>query len=397
MMTDRNIICLSSTEWGGNYIKATVELMKELATQNNVLFVNSPYTIKDIFDGIRGKKDVELGRALGLKSRIDTIKLPNGATVHIFTPPPSITINFLPEGFIYQTLLKFNGWNVRFTAAKALKKLGMKDRLINFVGFNHGMGVTTGRRFGEQTLVYHCYDEIRGANTWLQKHGVALEERLLKMVDGTIVTSKGLYEAKKDLCKACYVVKNAVNIDLFSRGFQSNVKPEKVVGYIGSIDERLDYHLLVHLLENMPDTRFVFVGRVTTNFGEEEILRKYPNVELTGPKTPEELPGYLKTFSAGIIPFVKSDFTKGIYPMKINEYLAAGLPVVSTDFANLDDFDGIIKITRDNDTFLDNLQNELAADTPEKRTARLAVAKQNTWAVRAGEISAAIEDMEKNL
>jgi hypothetical protein len=245
MMTNRNMICLSSTEWGGDYIKASVELMKELATQNNILFVNSPYTVKDLFDGLCGKRNIEIARSFGFKDRVEKLKLPNGGSVYLFTPPPFVSINFLPEGFIYQTLLKFNGWQLRYTAAKALKKLGMTDRLINFVAFNQGMGVTTGRRFGEQTLVYHCYDEIRGAHPWLKKHGIALEERFLKMVDGTIVTSKGLYEAKKDLCKACYIVKNAVNIDLFSQGFQAEVKPEKVVGYIGSIDERLDYNLLV--------------------------------------------------------------------------------------------------------------------------------------------------------
>lgn len=395
MMTNRNIICLSSTEWGGNYIKATVELMKELATTNNLLFVNSPYTIKDIFDGLRGRKDVELGRSLGLKSRINKITLPNGGTVHLFTPPPVITINFLPEGALYQTLLKFNGWLLRITAAKALKKLGMTADLINFVAFNPGMGVVTGRRFNEKTLIYHCYDEMRGASPWLQKHGVALEDRFLKMADGVIVTSKGLYQAKKEASKACYVVKNAVNIDLFSKGFHADVGAEKVVGYIGSIDERLDYDLLMHLIEHMPDTRFVFVGRITTELAGQEPLKKHPNVVFTGAKTPDELPGYLKTFSAGIIPFVKSDFTKGIYPMKINEYLAAGLPVISTDFSNLDDFEGIIKITGDKATFLNDLQSELATDNPEKRNGRLEIAKQNTWTVRAVELSNAIEKIEQ--
>ncbi len=394
-MTNRNILCLSSTEWGGDYIKATVELMKEMAVKNNILFVNSPYTLKDLIDGILGRKRVELRRAFGLQNRVDKKVLSNGATIYIFTPPPAFTINFLPEGPIYQTLLKFNGWQVRVTVARALKKMGMTPNLINFVAFNQGMGVTTGRRFNEQTLIYHCYDEIRGAHPWLQKHGVALEERFLKMVDGVIVTSQGLFEAKKDQCKACYVVKNAVNIDLFSKGFQTEVTPQKVVGYIGSIDERLDYELLLLLARRMPDTQFVFVGRITTDFAEEEVLRKYPNVVFTGAKTPEELPGYLKTFSAGIIPFVKSDFTKGIYPMKINEYLAAGLPVISTDFSNLDDFADIIKITGNKDTFLHNLQTELATDTPEKRIARLEIAKQNTWTVRAGELSAAIEKIEK--
>jgi len=63
-----------------------------------------------------------------------------------------------------------------------------------------------------------------------------------------------------------------------------------------------------------------------------------------GPKKVQDLPAYLKTFSLGIIPFIKNQFTKGIYPLKINEYLAAGIPVVSTNFGYLEDFETIINI-----------------------------------------------------
>jgi glycosyltransferase involved in cell wall biosynthesis len=369
--------------------------MKELAIDHTILFVNSPYTFKDVVDGLRKKKEVELKRAFGLKSRINKLTLPNGATVNILTPPVAFSVNFLPEGWIYQAMIKFNGWLLRLTASRALRQLNMNDRLINFVAFNQAMGVTTGRKFNEYSLIYHCYDEIHGAHFWLRKHGIALENHLLKMVDGTIVTSQGLYNSKKDLCKVCYVVKNAVNIDLFSLGYEADVHTQKVVGYIGSVDERLDYPLLVHLLESMPDTQFVFVGRITTDFGEEAVLRKYPNAILTGAKTPDELPGLLKTFSAGIIPFVKSDFTKGIYPMKINEYLAAGLPVISTDFSNLDDFIGTIQIALNKEIFLKDLQQELATDSTEKKRSRFKIAQQNTWTIRAGELMAAIEQIEE--
>lgn len=394
MLKGRNIICISSTEWGGDYIKATVELMKEMAVHNKLLFINSPYTMKDVSDGVLNKKDTDLKRAFGLKSRIDVVKLENGGTVYVLTPPPAFTINFLPEGALYQTLLRFNCWQVLAVAKRALKKLGMQKDLINIVAFNQGMGVMTGRKYGEKTLIYHCYDEIHGAHPWLQKHGIALEDRLLKMVDGVIVTSKGLYEAKRKFTKACYIVKNAVKIDLFIKGFQPEVTAKKTVGYIGTIDERLDYDLLTHLLEEMPEVDFVFVGRVNTDFHEEDVLKKYPNAILVGAKRPEELPDYLKTFSAGIIPFAKSDFTKGIYPMKINEYLASGLPVVSTNFSYLDDFEGVISIAEDKHTFLKNLRHELANDTPELKQIRLDVARQNTWEVRAEELSGAIEQIE---
>lgn len=396
MITNRNILCLSSTEWGGNYIKATVELIKELAPQNRILFVNSPYTFKDVADGLAGKKNVAFKRALGLKSRIKTITLNNGAQVYLLTPPISVSVNFLPEGWLYQTLLRLNGWLLKRSALRALKQLGMTDRLINFVAFNQAMGVTTGRRFNESVLIYHCYDEIRGADNWIRKHGVALENRLLKMADGVVVTSQGLYNSKKDLCQRCFIVKNAANFGLFGRGFHARLNTEKIVGYVGTIDERLDYGLLEHLLKQMPAVKFVFVGRMNTPTNDT-VLHRYPNAVLTGAKTPDELPGYLETFSAGIIPFVKDEFTRGIYPMKINEYLAAGLPVISTGFSDLNDFTGVIQIADGGAAFLEQLQSELDTDTPEKRIARQQVAQQNTWAVRAEELSAAIEQIEAEL
>ena len=272
----------------------------------------------------------------------------------------------------------------------------MTDRLIHIVAFNQAMGVTTGRRFNEQVLIYHCYDEIHGAHEWRQKHGIALENRLLKIVDGVIVTSQGLYNSKRDLCKTCFMVKNAVNFNLFSRGFHSRIDALKTVGYIGTIDERLDYDLLQYLLTQMADVKFVFVGRINTRSGDT-VLHRFPNASFTGAKKPDELPGYLKSFSAGIIPFVKNDFTRGIYPMKINEYLAAGLPVVSTDFSDLSDFDGTVRIAGDKATFLQHLQTELATDTTEKRASRQDIARQNTWAVRARELSDAIRAIEAGI
>ena len=367
--------------------------MKELATQNQLLFVNSPYTFKDVADGARGKKHVDFWRALGLKSRIKTIRLNNGGTVHLLTPPIALSVNFLPEGWLYQTLLRFNGWLLRRSATKALKQLGMTDKLINFVAFNQAMGVTTGRRFNEHVLIYHCYDEIRGATIWIRKHGINLEKRLLKMVDGVIVTSQGLYDSKRGQCKTCFMVKNAANFNLFSQGFNPSISPEKVVGYVGTIDERLDYDLLQYLLTQLPDVKFMFVGRINTQSGST-VLHNYANALFAGAKKPDELPACLQTFSAGIIPFIKDDFTRGIYPMKINEYLAAGLPVISTDFSDLSDFDGVIQTTGDKETFLRALRADLATDTPEKRKSRQATALQNTWAVRAEELSDAIELIE---
>lgn len=397
MLKSRNILCISGTEWNGNYIKAVVELMKVLSTQNKILFVENAYTYKDAIAGVSDKDKIDFAKVFGLKARIRTITTDNGGTVHVLFPPLVFPVNFLPEGRLYNTLLKFNALLLRKVIKKALKKLNMQQELINFTSFNPGMGLLTGRKFGEKTLIYHCYDEIKGAPYWLARHGLRLEAGFLKMVDATIVTSQGLYDSKKDLTRQCFIVKNAVKVDLFKKGFNNKPNPgKKVVGYVGTVDDRSDYNILHHLFTNMPNAEFVFVGRILSERGAN-ILKKYPNVRVEGPKMPEQLPPYLQSFSVGIIPFVKDDFTKGIYPMKINEYLAAGLPVVSTAFGDIADFASLIKITGDKETFLQYVLSEIADDTLEKRAARLKTAESNTWDKRAEELSVIIERVEAGL
>ena len=393
MLQNRNILCISNPLWEGDYAKTIVELMSIFATSNKVLYIDNPYTIKDILDGVLKKKKVPLKRALGLSSRLRKIQLNDTAHVYVLTPPVILTINFLPKGSVYKKLLMFNGWLVTQSIRRSLKKLNMNDRLINITAFNPTIGVATARKFNENLLIYHCYDAIEAAN-WMKKHGAWLEKEFMQIADAVIVTSQGLYEKKKDFCRACFLVKNAVNIDLFTKAFKTEINNKKIIGYIGSIDDRIDFDLLDQLIKFMPDTEFVFVGRIVDKTGEE-ILRKHPNVKLEGPKSVKDLPGYLSSFAMGIIPFAKNEFNKGVYPLKVNEYLAAGLPVVTTDFGYLQDFENVIRIADSTEKFKAFTLEEINNDSAERKLQRLNFARQNSWEQRVEEISGIIEKLEK--
>lgn len=397
MLNNRNVLCISGTEWHGNYIKAVVELMKVLSASNKILFVENAYTYKDALAGVKDKNKVDYLQALGFKARIIQIQHEQAGIIYILTPPLVFPVSFLPAGKFYNIMLNYNGVLLRRSIRKALRKLDMNHDLINFVSFNPGMGVQTGRRFNEKTLIYHCYDEVKGAHSWLSKHGVRLEQQFMKMVDAIIVTSKGLYESKCSETKRCYIVNNAVKASLFRQGFNPDVDLiKKNIGYVGSVDDRLDLDILTYLFNRMPDATFTFVGRITSERAEA-VLKKYKNVKLEGAKAPELLPAYSRQFSAGIIPFIKDEFTRGIYPMKINEYLAAGLPVVSTDFSDLSDFEKVISITDNKETFLKFLLEQINEDTTQKRQSRLNIAEGNTWGKRAEELSDVIEKVEQEL
>lgn len=392
MISGRNILCIANPSWYGNYAKTTVELMKVLGKTNRVLYVNPPHTIKVLTDAIRGKEKLPLKTILGLKKRVTKATDTKG-DIYVLRPPMNLTINFLPKGKLYNTLLRYNSWLVRKSIKKALRQLNMQDGLINFISLNPWLGLENANKLNEALLIYHCYDEVAGAR-WLGKHGPYLEKELMRKADAVIVTSQGLYDAKKNLAKKCFLVRNAVNALLYSKGFHEEMHGKKIIGYIGSIDRRLDYKMLQYLVNELSDFEFVFIGRSRGDNEGIALLRHFKNVKFEGAKNVHELPDYLQTFSMGIIPFQMNDYNKNIYPLKINEYLAAGLPVVTTNFSFLDDFKNTVSIARNKEEFKKYILEELKNDTVEKKYYRKKVAFSNSWENRGEEISDVINKLE---
>ena len=99
----------------------------------------------------------------------------------------------------------------------------------------------------------------------------------------------------------------------------------------------------------------------------------------------------------GIIPFEINEFTKGVYPLKINEYLATGIPVVSTRFGELSDFESIVSLHEDTEGFAQSLKWEIENDTAAKRQERAQFAKLNSWYGRVDEFSEIINQLENSL
>jgi glycosyltransferase involved in cell wall biosynthesis len=139
--------------------------------------------------------------------------------------------------------------------------------------------------------------------------------------------------------------------------------------------------LVTRLIETHPEWRYRFVGRVTAPSVRR--LDRYEHVTLTGPKPPEALPDEMRRMDVGLIPFVRNDFTRCIYPLKANEYLAAAKPVVATAFADLSDFAGLIEVVPPGDALAPAVERALASDTPPMRGRRRRKAEANTWTRRA--------------
>ncbi len=381
MLKDKNIICISYTTWEGEYTKSTVQLLSLLAFHNNVIFIEYPRTYKDLLNGFLGKVKVPIKRMLGLESRVQTITSDFGSTVkHVVMPP------MLPTGSVKNEKLldKFYNWNTnkyKKEIKKIQKKFQLKDTIV-LTAFNPVYGLAMINQLNEHTNIYYCYDGMdldrNNART------IELEKEFCKKVDGVITTSDYLNDEKKQYNSHAVVVKNGVDFDMFVKHAKQSVtqNTKKIIGYTGSLDYRFDIELMEYAIQQLPEYSFEFTGGIL-NQKVVDSLSKYKNVIFHSAVHASEVPELVAKFDVGIIPYLLSEINKNIYPLKINEYLAIGVPVVMTEFAVLKDFENIASVAKSKEAFVAQLKNQIETDSSQKIKERIAFAKSNSWHSRA--------------
>lgn len=382
------VVCLGIPRWeGSNYLSSTVQLMAELAGSERVMYVDYPYTYKDMLAAVQQKdKGVPLAELRARKPRLQKRQLASGAEVQLLRLPPFMPANFISNHTIYDQLMQWNARRAKRAIKEALATLGWENPIV-INAFNPALGNMLVGQLDEAALVYYCYDEISAA-PWMARHGARHEAAFLAAADLTLVSSQGLYEHKKDQAQSIALVKNGVDLNLFkATGTRpADLGDDPIIGYIGSVDDRLDYDLIKSVALAYPATELVFVGRIMPSEGLKKI-QDCSNVQLLGPRPIEQLGDYIAAFAVGLIPFVKNDLTAGIYPLKVNEYLALGVPVVSTNFADLSDFATQVAVAQHTAAFIQHLQAYLNHQrTAEEMKNRKAFAAQNSWSGRAAVI-----------
>jgi len=384
MQNSQDIVCISMTTWEGDYMKTIVHMMSQLAKNHRVLFVDYPFTAKDAVMSVLGKSKAPVKRMLGIRKRLRTLETKHAEVYHL-TLPPILPTNWINDAETFEKIVSSQSWIIERSIKKAMHKLNFVSPIV-INAFNPIIGLPLVGKLNESKLIYYCYDEIRAAE-WCGKHGGLMEDRFIEKADAVIVTSEELFKSKSAKNSNTTLVKNGVDFDLFYQAFHTESNVRKVVGYVGSIDFRLDYDLLESVIKSRPNYDFHFVGRVTDKVGHQR-LASYSNVKFFGAQQPNAIPDFMQKFDVGIIPFAINDFTKSIYPLKINEYLAAGIPVVSTDFASLVDFYSFISIVTKPEQFGIYLDKEMDSDTINKKHRRAAIAEMNDWSERAEQVEA---------
>src|SRR5262249_5453431 len=134
---------------------------------------------------------------------------------------------------------------------------------------------------------------------------------------------------------------------------------------------------------SMPDTTFALVGPAQTDVSA---LERCPNVRLLGQRPHPDVPKYVKSFDAAIVPYRLTEYTANVYPTKLNEYLVMGLPVIATDLPEIRRFNrehgDIVEVARDADAFSAAIRRAFNDSSPVETERRIAAAHQNSWQSR---------------
>lgn len=282
---------------------------------------------------------------------------------------------------------------------KAQQKLSpLFDQPVQW--FYDPMAVKTfANQVSEIATVYDCMDQLSQFK-FAPPELASLELQLLELADVVFAGGPKLYKAKRMHNDNCHCYGCGVEVDHFAKAMlpATEVKEDlaalskPVLGYVGVVDERLDYQLLAKLADANPKWNVVIIGPTCKVDPSKFPQRK--NLHWLGRREYKDLPHYLKGFDVCMMPFAINEHTEYINPTKAQEYMAAGKPIVSTPVEDVVlQFSNIVKIGQNHEDFIDHCR--AAIDQPDTKAIKrgLVRAENMTWDSIVGKIDQNIRDM----
>ena len=398
MLTGRDVVLISSIDWNDVW-QVPQEIALRLARSGNrVLFVENT--------GVRSPALGDLGRVNsrfrgwlsarrsgGLRRLEENVYLSSPLVLPPFGSALRRQVNrsvFIPR------------------IGRAARHLGMRDPLLwTFLPTDSACEIIRSVRTERSVVLYYCAADF----TCLTPHSRNLElseRKLLEQCDVVFATCAELERRCGKWNRNVHLCPHGVDLSAFpaeetakpagaAEDYLRTIRalPRPVIGFVGGLHRFVDFDLLATMIRGRPAWTWVFVGPRDPSALQ---LSGLPNAHLIGRQPHEDMVHFIRTFDVGIVPYVKTIRTRTILPVKINEYLAAGKAVVSTDLEPVSEFNRRhpVLTLSDNrpESFLSAIEQALLdANNPASAARRRAVAAQYDWPICMERMSTLIEPL----
>ncbi|WP_298552538.1 glycosyltransferase [uncultured Parabacteroides sp.] len=398
-MQNRDFIITSLQPWDieiGSTIKNTA---LEISKTNRVLYINTPM---DYSTRLRGSKNKAWIRRMDvIKKQASSIRQINKQMWIADCPFCILPVGGLPTTRLFDWINKINNRKI----ANYIRQITVQ---LNFNNYIHLIDTDIYRSqylkeyLNSSLSIYYCRDFVIGESYW-KKNGARLEPLLAAKSDIVLANSTHFAERFRQYNCRTFSIETGVNLSLYDGRkkwlIPEDIKPipHPIIGYVGTVNStRLDSNLLLQIAKERPAYNFVFTGPEDEAFSKHPIHR-LPNVYFLGKKQVEVLPAYINSYDVCINPQMVNDITNGNYPLKIDEYLAMGKPVVATSTHTMRDiFSMHTYLPINKDEYLQALDQALKeTNDPIKKEERICFAETHSWGHSVQKIYNIIEQFQK--
>jgi glycosyltransferase involved in cell wall biosynthesis len=388
-----DIVIVGLSPWYIDIGSNCKSIARELSRDHRVLYMNMPLDNKTI---LQQKDHPEI------RKHLDIVKGSSPALYEIqhnlwnYYPTTILrSINWIPSTSLFSLLNRTN--NRRFAAdiRTATEALGFN----NYILFNDNDIFRTfylKELLHPKLYIYYSRDNLLGVDYW-KRHGTAIEPRHIAKADIAVANSNYLTDYLRRYNPNSFYIGQGCDTNLFDpdrtypmpKDLENITHP--VIGYIGAINSlRLDEQVIREIAVSRPGYSVVLVGPEDDYFANSA-LHTVSNIYFLGKKPLSELPWYSSRFDVCINPQLVNEITIGNYPLKIDEYLSMGKPVVATRTRALEIFGDNIYIAEKPADYPALIDRALTEDSAASKSRRIALAQSHTWENSVKELYLAID------